>query len=353
MRLLLIPVSYVFRFVVFLRNLLYKTGILSAKVLEPKIISVGNLSAGGTGKTPFVEILARILLERGKHVAIIMKGYKREFDDIKVVEIGFKNEKLQLNTENLGDEALMLLENLNPVTTGRGLLVVGDDKTKSAKFAAGKFKPEIMIIDDGFQHRKLFRDLDIVILNETSGGHLFPAGKLREPFKNYKRADLIVMNNKFETNVLNENKENKPQVICSYEFEAFLNYRSEVHANYHEKNAIVFSGIGEPSSFKKLLKNHGINIKEFIVYPDHHYFTNKNINDILHKYKESGSDLILTTQKDYVRIKNSELVLNSKSENPYKDILYNYPLYYAKIKMQISKNGEILETALNRLLRIE
>jgi tetraacyldisaccharide 4'-kinase len=350
MKLLLIPISYVFRFFVFIRNLLYKTGILKAKILEPKIISVGNISAGGTGKTPFVEILARKLLEKGKKVVIIMKGYKREFDDIKVVEIGFKNEKHELNTENLGDEALMLLENLDTVTSGKGLLVVGDDKTKSAKFAATKFKPEIMIIDDGFQHRKLYRDLDIVILNKTTHGHMFPAGKLREPLKNFKRADLLVMNNKFETNVINENRKNKPHIICIYEFEKFLNIRSEIFPPDEKRNAIVFCGIGEPGSFRKLLNDLGINVKGFITYPDHHNFSNKNINEIIHKYKDTGSDCILTTQKDFVRIKNSELVLKSKSENPYKNILYNYPLFYAKIKMQINKNSEILDNELNRLL---
>jgi len=353
MKLLLIPISYVFRFFVFIRNLLYRSGILKTKILEPKIISVGNISAGGTGKTPFVEILAKILLEKGKSVAVIMKGYKRELDDIKVVEIGYKNEKHDLNTENLGDEALMLLENLDPVSSGRGLLVVGDDKTKSAKFAASKFKPEIMIIDDGFQHRKLYRDLDIVILNETSHGHIIPAGKLREPLKNFKRADLLVMNNKFETNVINENKKNKPQIICSYEFEKFLNIKFELLPQDEKRNAIAFCGIGEPGSFRKLLKDLRINIKEFIIYPDHHNFSNKNINEIIHKYKDTGSDCILTTQKDFVRIKNSELVLKAKSENPYKNILYNYPLYYAKIKMQISKNAEILDRKINRLLRNE
>lgn len=353
MRLLLIPVSYVFRFFVFIKNLLYRSGILKAKILEPKIISVGNISAGGTGKTPFVEILAGMLLEKGRKVVIVMKGYKREFDDIKVVEIGFKNEKHELNTENLGDEALMLLENLSTFSSGRGLLVVGDDKTKSAKFAAGKFNPEIMIIDDGFQHRKLFRDLDIVILSETSSGHMLPAGKLREPLKNYKRADLLVINNKFETNVINGNKKNKPQILCSYEFEKFLNIRSEIMPQEEKRNALVFCGIGEPDSFRKLLTLLGVSIKEFMVYPDHHNFSNKNIQEILHKYKDTGSDCILTTQKDFVRIRNSELVLNAKSENSYKNILYNYPLYYAKIKMQINKNAEILEREINRLLRVE
>jgi tetraacyldisaccharide-1-P 4'-kinase len=102
-----------------------------------------------------------------------------------------------------------------------------------------------------------------------------------------------------------------------------------------------------------LLNDLGINVKGFITYPDHHNFSNKNINEIIHKYKDSGSDCILTTQKDFVRIKNSELVLKSKSENPYKNILYNYPLFYAKIKMQINKNSEILDNELNRLLRNE
>src|SRR6187549_3956107 len=125
------PLSLLYRFGVFFRNFLYNIGIFKAKVLEPKIISVGNIAAGGTGKTPFVELIAEYLLRKNKFVVVVCKGYKREADDIKVVETGFKNEKHQLNTENLGDEALMLLENLSEKELSGGLLVVGDDKTKA------------------------------------------------------------------------------------------------------------------------------------------------------------------------------------------------------------------------------
>src|SRR5690349_1318199 len=112
MKLITIPLSYLFRILVFIRNKLYDSGIFRTKELNTKIISVGNIAAGGTGKTPFVELIARYLLEKEKFVVIILKGYKREHDDIKVVEVGFKNEKAQLSTESLGDEAFLFLENI-------------------------------------------------------------------------------------------------------------------------------------------------------------------------------------------------------------------------------------------------
>lgn len=353
MKFFLIPISLLFRLGIFFRNFFYNSGIIKAKVLEPKIISVGNISAGGTGKTPFVELITEYLLKKKKFTVIVSKGYKREFDDIKVVETGFRNEKHELNTENLGDEALMLLENLSDSGLEGGLLVVGDDKTKAAKFAASKFKPEIIIIDDGFQHRKLFRDLDIVILNPDSDKHMIPAGKLREPLKNYRRADLLVINNKFEKNPVNENRKNMPQVICNYVFEGIRGIDNTVLPVEDIRSATVYCGIGEPDSFKLLLNELNIKIDEFIVFPDHHYFTNSELENLMNSFSKNGSSHILTTQKDYVRLKNSELVLKAKSNNTYKNLLFNFPLYFTKIKMQINSNSEYLFKEIDNLLKSE
>ncbi len=353
MKIILIPLSLLFRIGVFFRNFLYNSGILKAKVLEPKIISVGNISAGGTGKTPFVELLAEYLLKKNKFVVIVSKGYKREYDDIKVVETGFKNEKHELNTENLGDEALMLLENLSSAGLEGGLLVVGDDKTKAAKFAATKFKPEIIIVDDGFQHRKLYRDLDIVILNPDCDKYMIPAGNLREPLKNYRRADLLVINNKFEKNPVNENRKNMPQVICNYLFEGFKGIEGSTLPIEEIKSATVYCGIGEPDSFKLLLEYLNIKIDEFIPFPDHHNFTNEELESLMAAFNRNGSSHILTTQKDFVRLKNSELVLKAKSNNTYKNLLFNFPLYFAKIKMQINNNSEHLFKEIDNLLKSE
>lgn len=353
MRVLLLPFSLIFRILAGFRNILYDSDILSSKLLDPKVISVGNIAAGGTGKTPFVEIIAEYLLKKKKKFAVVVKGYKREYDDIKVVEFGFVNEKHLLNTENLGDEALMLLENLSWAESGLGLLIVGDDKYKSAKFAASKFKPEIILVDDGFQHRKLFRDLDIVIINSDSSKYMIPTGNLREPLKNHKRADILVINTKFDSKAIVGNWKNKPMIVCNYVFEDYIDIHNEKLEPDASFKATVFCGIAEPDSLRKLLESKGIEIKEFIAFPDHHNFSVKDINTITRAFNSSHSDRLITTQKDFVRLKNSELVLNTKSDNVYKNLLYNYPLYYAKIKMQIIQNSELLHKEVDNLLKSE
>jgi len=350
MKLFLIPFSYLFRLIVFLRNVLYNKEIFNIKELSAKVISVGNIAAGGTGKTPLVELIADYILEKGKFVMIILKGYKREHDDIKVVELGFDNAKGELNSENFGDEGFILLENLLP-KNAKGLIIVSDDKTKTAKFANSKFKPEIIIIDDGFQHRKLYRDIDIVIINPNSDEHLMPAGNLREPLKNISRADFVVVNNKFDKNPVTVNTKHKQRIICRYKFDSFCNINGE-SITEGQTEAAVFCGIGEPESFKMLLLELGIKINGFIEFPDHHNFSNDDISRIIDLFEKTGSNLILTTQKDFVRIKNSELVLKAKDDNLYKKLLYNYPLYYTKIKMQIEQNGEILYSEIDNLLRL-
>lgn len=350
MRILLLPLSFIFRIIVFFRNKLYDFRILKRVKLKTKVISVGNIASGGTGKTPLVELIARYVTSKDKFAVIIQKGYKRESDELKVTEFDFKNEKNQLNSENFGDEGLLLLENLNNIKNGRGLLIVCDNKTSAAKFADTKYKPDVIIVDDGFQHRKLDRNLDIVIVSESKNNHVIPAGDMREPASSVFRADVIVINNKFSDDMFVTKTKHKPKVSCGYEFEGIKNLNGEI-VSQPELSATVFCGIADPDSFRLLLDTQKIKVGNFLEFPDHHSFTIDDIRRITENYKKNGSNSIITTQKDFVRIKNSELVLNSKGSNIYKDLLLNYPLYYAKIKMQISNNEELLFDKIDELFR--
>jgi tetraacyldisaccharide 4'-kinase len=350
MRKFLIPLSLLFGFAVWIRNKLYKYEVINTKRLSCKVISIGNVSSGGTGKTPMVEYISNYFVNRGKSTAVVLKGYKRVYDDMKVAEFGYKNEEGKLNTENFGDEALMLLENLPETESGKGLLITSDDKIRGAKFADNKFKPDVVVIDDGFQLRKLLRDLDIVMVNPHEKKLLIPAGNFREPFNNVKRADMVIFNHKFDKNISLLHKGNLSSVLdCNYKLINFKNIRNEIFDKDLHK-AIVFCGIGDPGSFRSLFDDTGIEILEFIKFPDHHSFTREDIEKIKHTYKTQKGDCILTTQKDFVRLKYPQ----QKGTELYREaneLLVNYPLYFANIKLQILQNEEFLIEKLDNILK--
>ena len=349
MRIFLLPFSFIFRFVVWVRNKLYKYELIKTKSLSCKVISIGNVSSGGTGKTPMVEHVTRYFIDKGKSVAVILKGYKRVYDDMQVAEFGYKNTEGRLNAENFGDEALMLLENLPKTQSGRGLLIVSDNKISGAKFADNKFKPDAVIIDDGFQLRKLLRDLDIVMVNPYEKKHLLPVGNFREPFKSVKRADIILFNHKFSDNINLLHKGNLSSVVdCSYELVNFANIKNEVLEEKQIK-AIAFCGIGDPQSFKKLLERINADILQFIRFSDHHGFKKEDIEKIISAYKNENAGCILTTQKDFVRLKYPQSPGTELQKTVY-ELLTNYPLYYANIKLQILQNEHLLNKKLENLL---
>jgi tetraacyldisaccharide 4'-kinase len=348
MRILLLPLSFIFRIIVFVRNKLYNLKIIKTKSLDCIVISVGNVSSGGTGKTPMAELIANYLLDKDKTVCVILKGYKRMHDDMKVAEFRYKNEEGKLNTENFGDEALMLLENLRGNKSGKGLLIVWDNKLSAAKFADNKFKPDAIILDDGFQLRKLERDLDLVIVNPYESMHLLPAGNMREPYRNIKRADIVVFNHKFDSAFDSLHKGNLSKAVdCSYAFEYLANANSDIIEPANLK-CTAFCGIGDPVSFKKLLERLNINTLDFMAYPDHHYYNDNDIEALTKRFTETKADFIITTQKDFVRIK-----FSNKGDRMMKEqLLFNYPLYYAKIKLQISKNEEYFKEKIDDLINV-
>ena len=350
MKLITIPLSMIFRFIVFLRNKFYDNGYIKQKQLDCIVISAGNISTGGTGKTPFVELIADYLLDNEKFVVILLKGYMREHDDIKVIELGYDNVKRKLTTENIGDEAFLFLENIES-RKGRCLIIVGEDKTKTANFAVRKFKPEIMIIDDGFQHRKICKDLDILIMDDNEGKFLIPAGNLREPKKSRIRADLVILNEKFDEKKFFGYNWASAAAIGNYQLKSFQNHKKEASI-IKGKQAVAFCGIGDPGSFKKLLILNQIELLNFIQFRDHHNYTSTDIQDIITSFEKLKAELIITTQKDFVRIRNSEIVLETSGDNIYKQLLFNYPLYYPIIKMQIRKNGEDLYSHLDKVVKL-
>jgi tetraacyldisaccharide 4'-kinase len=297
-----------------------------------------------------VEFLARYFIEKKKLVVIINKGYKRTYDDIQVAELGYTNKDNKLNIDNFGDESLMLLENFEDITEGRGLLIVSDNKTTGAKFAYKKFKPDIMIIDDGFQHRKLFRDLDIVVIDKNTNGLLLPAGNLREPMKNLSRADIIMLNHKFGELSFKLSKKLMYRLgECRFELDSFRNLNNDV-LKKEKFNAMAFCGIGDPDSFKTLLINIGISVVAFIKFPDHHDYSVQDINKLIDIYESSVPNFILTTQKDFVRLSCTKQDKSKECELK-KRLISDFPLYYAKINLQISGNSNILLDKLKVLTR--
>jgi tetraacyldisaccharide 4'-kinase len=352
MKIFLKPLSWLFRFIVFIRNKLYDYGYFKTIFLNARVISVGNINSGGTGKTPFTEYLAKYFLEKGKRVIILTKGYKRIEDDMQVVELGYKNEEHKLTNENFGDESMMILEDFMDepaLKTGNGLLIVADDKRSGAKLADSKFKPDVMILDDGFQHRKIGRDFDIVIVNPKYKGALIPAGTFREPYSSTKRADLKVLNYKFidirDFNIIKLGK----IPMFNYLLDGFYNIKNEKLELKNQK-ALAFCGIGDPGSFKQLLENNNVQLIDFISFSDHHNFIDEDIKNIIEKYKTGGAEIILTTQKDFVRFKYSSKMLDT-GENIFKELITKCPIYYSKIRLNFTQNQDILIDKLSEIIK--
>lgn len=278
------------------KNILYDMGILKPKKVDAYVISVGNLTTGGVGKTPFVAELANRFITKGKKVGIISRGYGGKVKG--VVSDGNEN---FLDAEKSGDEPNWLAKNTKAV------VITSPVRYEGAKLAIEKYGVDVIILDDGFQHRKLYRDLDVVLIDSEKrfgNDKLLPAGPLRESKRNLKRANKIVVVSKnfshygaYEyANVLFEEYK-KPMSVCKIEPDFAYNIFNENDILEKESQVIAFSGIGQPQQFYKFLKGYDV-IKTFD-FDDHHNYSQKDA-DNLDIYKLP----LVTTEKDGVKCKN-------------------------------------------------
>lgn len=347
--------SFLFSGIVQMRWYLYEHRILRNRPLGCLVVVVGNLTVGGTGKTPVVEKFARILTERGRKVAILSRGYKSkkeplpkklwrklthgEEDPPKIVSDG---ENVLLDSEIAGDEPFMLARNLP------GVVVLCDkNRVKAGSFAIRRFGCDTLILDDGFQYLPLQGKLNLLLVDKTNpfgNQHLLPRGILREPVKHLSRASYIFLTksdgNRDETllELIRENNPTAEIIECAHKPQFLRSPESGEQLSLDAlKGARVaaFSGIASPESFEKMLREFGAEIRYNQRFLDHHRFSRFEIERLYNKAEKLDLDMIVTTEKDAVRL--------------FEDIKAPIPIYYLRLEIDILSGEEDFEQAAARI----
>ncbi|MCK8816352.1 tetraacyldisaccharide 4'-kinase [Natroniella sulfidigena] len=319
--------SKIYGTVIFMRRKLYQWGFKEEKVLPTKVISIGNITVGGTGKTPLVKLLALTLLESDYQVVILNRGYKADFSgDIGVVSDG---REILMDAKQAGDEAFMLAKELPEVP-----VIIGSARRQTGAYAAQRFEPDFIILDDGFQHWQVARDYDLVVIDATNpfdNEELLPRGLLREPVSSLNRAHafLLTKTDQVEQSELTEIRRRLIEInpaatiITTKHQPTYLrklvnDRRQEV--DLQEEKVLAVSGIGNPESFEQTLTDLGAEVVDQIRFKDHHQYSKEEILEVFSLASEVNVDRIVTTEKDAVSIK-PELVTEIGQERIDFDVL--------------------------------
>src|SRR5579884_173959 len=293
------------------RNFLYDRGTLAVRTLKAPTISVGNLSVGGSGKTPFVILLGELLKTRGVTFDILSRGYGRESKRVAVVEPGG-------SPRQFGDEPLLMARRLGvPV-------VVGEDRYEAGVLAEQKFAMQMHILDDGFQHRALARDFDIVLVTpDDARDSLLPAGRLREPIAALQRADAVVLTSGAD-----------PKLFPLGSKDVWRVRRGILPKDVPAK-PVAFCGIARPQNFFLQLRTAGVEPAAEAVFRDHHAYTERDIHDLLQLRNSSEAAGFVTTEKDAINLEGYFSALE--------------PLAVVPVKMELVDAGSAVDTMLRTI----
>jgi tetraacyldisaccharide 4'-kinase len=290
-----------------LRIQVYLWGWASVKRLPCRVISVGNLTLGGTGKTPMVEAIAMLLRQHGYHVGVLSRGYGgRGREAMTVVSDGAR---CLVPPEVAGDEPVLLAEHLTGVP-----VVVGRDRYAAGMLAVERFGVDVLILDDGFQHLQLARDLDILLLDAArpfGTGRLFPQGDLRERPSALARADVIVFTRweqgmPVPPSALSGAHPLPPSFRSCHEpcgLRALSDGRVLPLSALTARCVLAFCGLGTPASFRRTLERLGAVVVAFVAFPDHHVYSRSDLEQMVHAAESRGAEILITTEKDAIRLR--------------------------------------------------
>jgi len=301
-----IPFSLAYHAVTLLRNFAYDKGWLKIHRINVPVISIGNIVAGGVGKTPVVIKLAQELSQYGVP-GIVLRGYRSPAEHGKEPAILSLGNGPQLPAAVVGDEAYLLSRNVP-----QAIVCVGKNKVSGAQMAC-KLGADWVLMDDGLQHRRLGRDIELIVVNAADPfgkGYFLPLGYLRDEISALKRADLILISeNAGPLSLVNEAKIQKissaPMIKLRQEISAFLDWDGNpLELNLKEKKVGIFCGIGDPKRFHQSLTRLGIEIVGSLHFPDHLAKDGPKMRKFIKECKEKGAELMLCTEKDQVKLSN-------------------------------------------------
>lgn len=281
-----------------IRNSLYAKGIFKSEDLKVPVISVGNITVGGTGKTPLVAHIAEILADKGEKVCVLSRGYKRENESKRVVVSDGEN--IFATVKEAGDEPFELAKKL----LGKSVVIADANRAAAGKWAREKFGITAFVLDDAFQHLKVKRDLNIVCIDATNpfgNGKIIPAGILREPLENLRRADAIVIT---RANLVEAISNLKTRISNVTSAKIFVS-KNRISAKCKVQSAKYFGAfcaLGNPQNFFAQLKQEGFKIVFTKTFPDHHFYTQKDIEELEKEAGKNGAESFLTTAKDAVKL---------------------------------------------------
>lgn len=301
--LLLAPLAWLYSLIQQLRSLLYLTGILKTNRLPKPVVSIGNIAVGGTGKTPVTMYIARFLIEQGYKVAVLSRGYGGTLEGQTVVVSD--GVSVMLTPSECGDEPYLLASTVKGV-----IVVIGTDRYAAGLLAMEQLSPDIFLLDDGFQHLRLWRDLNILLLDckrPFGNGWTMPAGLLREPQIAAKRADIIILTRAPEGTSIAPLSSKIPACVSYHHIAEFLPLNggsAKTLKTFEDSKVIAFAGIAEPILFFDELKNQGLNVIHTINFPDHTTYSKSDVSVISDAIGKYGVSIAVTTEKDGVKLQN-------------------------------------------------
>ena len=305
------PLSLIYGGIVRTRNAFYDHGVLKARRLHGPVVSVGNVSTGGSGKTPFVLLLGELLKARGIKFDVLSRGYGRRSRGVLLVDpVG--------PAEQFGDEPLLIARKLQvPV-------IVGEDRYEAGRFSESRFGAQLHLLDDGFQHRGLARDFDIVLVTQNDADdRLLPAGRLREPLSALSRADAVVLMSGAEDGM-----------FPIAEKEVWRGRRGIIPKDIPQR-PVVFCGIARPENFMLQLRAANVEAAAHALYRDHHAYSESDVRELQRLKQSSDAGGFVTTEKDAVNL------------GPYLSALE--PISVVPVRMKLADPAKAVDSILRKI----
>lgn len=291
-----------------IRDLAYRVGLLRTGRLPCAVVSVGNLTLGGSGKTPTVELAVRTLQQLGAMPAVVSRGYGRVTRGVHVVA---DREGVRADPRTAGDEPLLLAERLPGV-----VVVVGENRYEAGRVAVERHGATVLVLDDGFQHRTLAKDLEILVVQGRApwgNARVFPRGMLREPLAGLARAHVVVVTNpagpeavEAVTATVRRFNPSAAVIAAGYQLDDAIETQSGRRvpiAQLAGRRLMAFAGLGSPQGFADTLDAAGIRRVGLAEFPDHHWFTPADLHELVRDARGGGAQGLITTEKDWVRLR--------------------------------------------------